>query len=215
MYRHSGMVAAALLVVGLCACGGVIGSGTETSESREVVPFSKIIMNAGMELEVQAGQVPSLVISGDDNVLPVILTEVVGDELKIGVEPDMHIIKQNPLVVRVTTPSLTVLELGSGAQAQVFGVLESDFTTRVGGGSEATVNGRATNLTAEASNGSKLHLTEMMVQDAHLIASSSSLIEARVSGKAQADASSGATIDIRGGAEVEKTETGGAKVTSD
>ncbi|HEY3449505.1 MAG TPA: DUF2807 domain-containing protein [Myxococcales bacterium] len=205
---------AALLVLSLSACGGIIGSGTEASESREITAFSKISLNAGIELQVQAGQVPSLVVSGDDNVLSVITTAVDGDELKIGVEPNTTIIKQKPLVVRVTTASLTALELGGGAKANVSGVLESDFTMMVGGASEATVIGKATNLTAEAAGGSTLHLGEFMVQDAHLIASSSSQIEARVYGTAKADASSGSTITIRGGATVDKTETGGASVTA-
>ncbi|MGC4115914.1 MAG: DUF2807 domain-containing protein [Myxococcales bacterium] len=214
MARHLAVLAAGFVIFGLAGCGGVIGSGTEATQSREVTPFSKISMSAAMELEVQSGPVPSLTISGDDNVLPVILSEVEGDELKISVEPNTTIIKQKPLVARVTTPSLVALGLGGGARARVSGVIEQDLTMMVGGGTEVTVIGRATNLTAEASGGSRLHLTELMVQDAHLIAGSNSTIDARVFGSVKADASSGATIAIRGGASVEKTETGGGKVTA-
>lgn len=136
------------------------------------------------------------------------------DELKVYVEPNTNIIKQKPLVVKVTTPSLTALRLQGKSQAKVGGLLEPELTVVASGGSQAAVTGKAASLTAQASSGARLDLGELLAQDAQLVASSSAQIDARVFGKAKADASGGATITIRGGAEIDKTETGGAKVTS-
>ena len=213
MHRKTAPVIGALFF--LSACTGVIGSGNEATDSRETTEFSRIQVSGGLEVEVQVGKATSVLVSGDDNVLPVVATAVEGEGLTVGIEPNTNVIKQRPLLVIISTPTLAALSLEGGSKATVVDQDAEEFSLVAGGGSEATVTGKAAALTADASGGSKLFLNELLVQTAQLKASGGSQIAARVYAGAHADASDGARIDIRGGAEVEKTETGGARVTSD
>ena len=212
MDRNFGAILTVAALVILSACTGVIGSGKAATDSREVTEFTRISVSNGLEIDVQVGQAPSVVVSGDDNILPVIVTTVDGDELKVATEPNTNLVKQQPLLVTITTPTLVALSLDGGSKAKVAGEVAAALSVLASGGSEATVVGNATALTAEASGGSKLHLDELLAQDAHLIATGSSQIDARVYATAQVDASGGAQVSIMGGAKVDQNVTGGAKV---
>jgi hypothetical protein len=63
--------------------GSVRGSGVIVSQSREVSDFNSIEINYPVELTIQQGNVPSLKVEADDNLLPQLSTRVSGNTLYI------------------------------------------------------------------------------------------------------------------------------------
>ena len=88
------------------------GSGVAKTESREVAQFSEIEVGSAIQLDVTVGEPTSLVVTADDNVLPSVRTEVVGDRLKIYLDTSLS--TNIGVQVKASTPELKSL-VGSGA----------------------------------------------------------------------------------------------------
>src|SRR5438093_6304 len=62
---------------------GIKGSGVLKTEQRPVTGFSRIDVGGIVKLEWRADGAPSLEVTVEDNLLPLLITEVAGDTLKI------------------------------------------------------------------------------------------------------------------------------------
>jgi hypothetical protein len=92
---------------------GIKGSGTIKTEKRELGVFSSVEITGAYEIRITCQQPQSLEIEGDDNILPIIRTEVRDGVLRISNEKDYHVTR--PLVVRITVPDLQrIVSMGAG-----------------------------------------------------------------------------------------------------
>ena len=66
-----------------CSAFGTTGSGPVKTETREVGTFTKVEVSAGIGIDIQIGSAGPLTISAEENILPLILTHLVGDTLLI------------------------------------------------------------------------------------------------------------------------------------
>src|SRR5262245_33132286 len=61
----------------------VRGSGVRTEEDRPVAEFHSVELETSAKVQVEVGSAPSLHISGDDNLLPLVETKVENGVLKV------------------------------------------------------------------------------------------------------------------------------------
>lgn len=109
------------LVVASCSpsCGtgfgsGVRGNGVLKTDDRPLSSFSEIEFDTVGRVNIKIGSPSSVSISGDENLVGLVKTDVRGSRLHIGGKKNLYP-KQN-LVINVTTPTLTVIESeGAGA----------------------------------------------------------------------------------------------------
>jgi hypothetical protein len=228
----NGMLA---LTWALAGCGHVVmGSGAARDETREVAAFCQIAVEGGLKTEIAIGSPAEVVVSGDDNVTPLIKTDVSGDLLTLAPEEMTSFTEKTPLVIRITTPSLTALTLSGGSKARMSGqaAASSTFALEASGGSEATlgisardlaieasggstlcVSGDAVSATVEASGGSRVTASDLPVEEAEVSASGGSEVHVRASQKVKADASGGSQVRVAGTATLEENASGGSSVT--
>src|SRR5260221_4911407 len=62
------------------------GSGNLKNEDRQVSGFKNLIVNGQFTVTISPSENETLTISAEDNILPKIITEVKGDDLKIDFE---------------------------------------------------------------------------------------------------------------------------------
>src|ERR671937_185417 len=67
------------------------GSGHVVEEARTIGEFTGIEVHGVVAADVTAGEAPSLKLSGDDNLLPLIITEVQDGRLIIRTRPNTNI----------------------------------------------------------------------------------------------------------------------------
>lgn len=112
------IAAGALLISGgLAGCGvigpDVKGSGNIKSEMRQVAPFSGVDVEGSADVTVTYGTEQSVTITTDDNILPIITTEVSNGVLKIDATESYS--TSYGVKVAVTIPMLQSIEInGSG-----------------------------------------------------------------------------------------------------
>jgi hypothetical protein len=91
--------------------GIVRGSGDMESEEREVADFNGIYFSGMGNLIIKQGDDESLVIEAEDNILPLIKTEVRGGELHIGFKRGFSIAPTSKIKIYVTMRDLEHIEL--------------------------------------------------------------------------------------------------------
>lgn len=137
--RSSALVFSSLVVFATTACANVTGSGIKRTEARKVAAFTEVEVSGGVRLEVKQGAT-SLTIEGDDNIVPLYSTEVVGDRLHVRRTTTESVRTKQPLVVRVSTPVLERLVASGGVEATVDGATSKRFATELSGGVVLKVN---------------------------------------------------------------------------
>lgn len=103
------LVVASLLIMACCnvlAKERVSPSGNEISNEMSLSNFDKIIVNGSFEVTYEVGSTPGAVVTGSDNLVPLVKVEVEGSTLSIGFKRNVNV-NQNDVVVRVVAPSVT------------------------------------------------------------------------------------------------------------
>jgi hypothetical protein len=207
------LLIAALTVVGTsvgCDLGGTRGDGAVKSETRQVAAFSRVETSAGIGISVQIGPAGTLDVRAQENLLPIILTDVENGTLRL--RSASNYTTTEKVEVIVTTPSLTGIVLSGGSQGRVEGLEEPRFDIDLSGGSRLTATGEATDLALGASGGSSANLEGLSAQTIKVGASGGSTARVRASQRVHGSASGGTTITVLGDAALGVETTGASHV---
>ncbi len=144
----------------------VQGSGVVETRDREVADFGKLLLNIGAEVRVSTAEQGALSITADDNLIPVISTEVTDGTLVIGATRNFSTASRIRIDVRV--PKLTAAAVnGSGAVhlEQASGqVLDLAIT----GSGSIVAKGGVERLSASVSGSGAMHLKELAVDSGEI-----------------------------------------------
>src|SRR3954452_19692731 len=76
-----------LLLCMLSACGSVQGSGNLRTETRSVSGFTAVDLSEQGHLVIEQNGTEGLTITAEDNILPLLTSNVSGDRLVLGTKP--------------------------------------------------------------------------------------------------------------------------------
>ena len=112
------LVAVVAVLLLLTGCSVVSGSGQVRPEARQVSGFTGIELSGEGEVIIEQGGSESLTVEADDNVLPVLTSEVRDSVLRLRTKRRTTVRTRNPIRYRVTLQNLTSIALsGSGSVA--------------------------------------------------------------------------------------------------
>jgi hypothetical protein len=192
------------------------GSGKIVTENRSVGDFTRIDMAVPAILTVRQGASPSLIIEGDDNLLPLIVTNVQNGDLIISYSrPCMR--PSSPILIQATMQDiqgLTLLGSGEIDSSGILSVYHLD-TQLVGSGTmNLSVNATTLNSTITGSGNEQLNGKAATHQiripgsgsvHAFGLNTDSTRIEIIGSGNADVNANSALIIQITGSGSVQYT----------
>src|SRR5437867_2120919 len=93
----------------------VSGSGNPATEERDVGSVREVSLSGIGNLTVREGDVPSLSVTADDNILPLLETETSGNKLTIRTKSGFSIRPSGPINYILTVPKLEKVSVsGSG-----------------------------------------------------------------------------------------------------
>jgi hypothetical protein len=194
----------------LLALAQVQGSGRVVDQARNVPEFSGIHVSAGIQAKISIGN-RSVVIRGDDNIVPLVRTEVHGGRLDIGWEPNTSHTTHSSLQVIISAPRLDDLEASGGAGIEG-GVGSGDaLQIDASGGSHIHVSAERKQIDAHGSGGAVLAL-EGKAEAARLHASGGTVVKAaRLSvGNVEVEGSGGADLSVDANGTVRGSLSGGS-----
>jgi hypothetical protein len=123
------------------ASAATAGSGRAATEARAVAPFEAIAVQGEIELVVRQSDAPSLAVTADDNLLPLLETVVEGGTLKLRFRAGERVRpKTAPKVVVEATRLKAVSAAGSG-NLRLDGLRAPAFALSIAGSSDAVLHG--------------------------------------------------------------------------
>jgi hypothetical protein len=206
----------ALLVLSLFAIGcgmepAIKGSGKMATDNRPVGTFTEVECAISCAVDVKKGEKTSVEFSIDDNLLPLIKTEVVGEKLKV--YSDKNLGPSDGARIVITTPSLSSFEAAGAVTAtieelsgpkmriaiagasEVTGHIAGDaLETEIAGSGELKLDGSAPNLSVSIAGSGDVQAQKLTADDVK--------VEIAGSGKVQVTANKNLNISIAGSGDV-------------
>lgn len=115
------------------------GSGRIVQQNRAVSAFQRVETLGSEDVEVRFGPRPSLVIAADDNILPLITTEVRNGTLKISSRGSYNM--RGPIRVWLTTPNLEAFKTSGSGNVDIQGLRNSRLSLTINGSGDMLVTG--------------------------------------------------------------------------
>lgn len=191
------------------------GNGTIVEDARTLEDFSSINIEGTYSIELAQGE-PGLVIETDENLLPLIQSEVKRNTLQL--KSTENIKGSDGITIRISYPELEKLELGGATKVSHTGTLKgknleieingasmldlamevNKLELEVSGASSVTFEGTANQLQADLSGAGNLDAYDLRVRDANVSLSGVGGAQVYVTDNLQAQVSGVGSIRYKG-----------------
>lgn len=177
---------------------GTSGDGNKVTEPRQVADFTSIRLVGSLDAAVKVGGAPSVRVTIDKNLQPLVTTEVSGGTLVVKVK-DAH--WNGKGMVEISLPVLRAFTIEGSGDATIEGG-QGELTLEIEGSGDLRWTGAATRLDASISGSGDMKLDGTAGQTALSVAGSGDI-------KAGGLTTKGAAVSVAGSGDVELTLAGG------
>lgn len=188
--------------------GGVKGSGTPRTETRNISGFEAIEAGGAVNVEVSVQKDFSVEVEADDNLLEYIKTETRGNTLRIYSQGKIS--PRSRINVKISMPEINSVEISGASNAIVSNVNSDSIKLEASGASKIKIEGVAKNLESEASGASAIDAEALKVESADVEANGASKTIVTAINELKADASGASTIYYMGEPKDVKSKSSGA-----
>ncbi|QVL30443.1 DUF2807 domain-containing protein [Telmatocola sphagniphila] len=202
---------------------GVVGNGVSKTEKRDISSFTELKVDTPCLVEVVEGEKPTLEITADENLLPLLSTSVNGKQLQISAT-DSYSTSQK-IKVKITVKDLQKVEAGSASEVKIENATAKEFVMRLSEASQGswsgtadkitysgdsastgTLKGKALELVANCQSASKLHAFELEAVSVKAISKEASSMEVSPKTSLEASAHSASKVRYHGSPESVKKD---------
>jgi len=206
------LIALTGLVTASCHHGfaDVKGSGKREVQKREVSPFTSISTEGAFNIDVVCQKDVSLEVEGDDNVLPLVSTEVRGNVLRISNTKSYSV--HEPVTLRISVPNLEAISADGAGKIQIANVNNDKLQISSNGAAAVTVAGTTKMIGVDTNGASKIDTHNLRSAHAIVDSKGASKIDLGVCDKIDVNVSGVSHVTYRGDPVVNKTIHGPGKV---
>jgi hypothetical protein len=231
-----------ILYAGALTTGGLIaasmfrekveGSGTPATEDRDVGSVTEVELAGVGNLVLVHGDVPGLTVRADDNILPLLESDISGKKLILRTRSGFDLQPKTPITYTLTVPKLTKLSItGSGGaraeqlsgdalavnitgsgKATLAGVEYKSLTIRLTGSGNATVSGTAETVTTRISGSGEINAEGLKVKTAEVRVSGSGNARVWATDHLKVRVSGSGNIHYKGDPQLEQKVSGSGRV---
>lgn len=206
-------LSAAIMVSG-CATStkSVTGSGTMIDETREVADFSRIELRTMGQVTVTLGEAAGVQLRVEDNLMPLVETNVRGGWLVIESPPNTTLSPTRTIEINVTMPELVEVKLSGAGLIQADGVAVESVTTTIPGSGNVILSGTVDRQTVDVSGAGNYDASALASRDAVVNLSGTGNVVVDVSGTLNATLTGTGNILYSGDPSVTQTGSGTGSV---
>jgi hypothetical protein len=200
------------LVIG-CHHGGlnqVRGSGNRQKQKRDVATFTSISTESAFHIEVVAQQQPSLEIEADDNIIPLILTEVSNNVLQLKSKQGISV--SQPVIIRIAVPNLEGISANGAGKIDVAGLKNEKFELDVNGAPNVNVSGETKLVEIDTNGAATINTDKLRAQRAVVDSRGVSHVEVRAIEQLDVTVSGPSSVVYSGDPVVNQTVNGPGSV---
>lgn len=213
----------------------VRGSGNVISETRNVSGFDTVSISNSGDATISVGDTESLVITAEDNILPLIQSNVVNGRLEIGGKPNSSYSTTRGISYKITVKSLKGVETSGSTDVSVTNTVKADsfsagtsgsgritladlqassITLRTSGSGRIDASGKASSLNATTSGSGEIVAGNLSTGSATVSTSGSGNVTVWVTDTLNAHTSGSGNVRYYGQPNVSRSESGSGRVTS-
>ena len=164
--------------------GGEKGSGTPKTEPRQVPAFAKVELSGAFHADITASAPQAVEISGDDNLVPLVTTDVTGDVLHI--DTSKRVRPKLDLVAKLATPALAAVSVSGSSQLELRGVSGDAFRLEVSGSAQGKAAGATHKLSIHVSGAGSIDASALAAED----------VTVNITGSGDLDVSASGVLDV-------------------
>lgn len=138
----------------ITACNTVRGSGNVETEKRSVNGFNGINLSGSGEVILTQAETESLTIEADDNLLPLLETNVRNGTLYIGSTANTSIMPTKPIIFRVSGPNIDKLAVSGSGEIVAETVTADDLELDINGSGTIAIDQLVADLVTADVSGS-------------------------------------------------------------
>ncbi len=201
------------LIVGCRYAGigpGVVGSGVRKTEKRDVGQFTSISTDGAFSIEVVSQQSLSLTIEGDDNILPLVTTQVLNGVLRISNNRGYSI--QDPVMIKISVPNIDGVSANGAGTIEITGVKNEEFEIESNGTPTIRVSGETKTLRIDTKGAGKIDTQKLRASKADVDSQGVSKVEVFASDELNVTVSGPSTVIYDGDPAVNQTVNGPGSV---
>jgi Putative auto-transporter adhesin, head GIN domain len=182
-----------LLVLPAAACrhgmrSDIRGSGKREIQQRDVAAFTSISTEGTFNIEVVCQKPQSLEVEGDDNILPLVRSEVSNNVLRISVLRSYS--TSEPVTFRISVPDLDGLSVSGAGKIEVSGLKNDKFEIDASGAPTIKVAGNTKVIDIDTNGAAKI--------DTHRLHASRGVVDSKGVSKVDLDVSDQLDVTISG-----------------
>ena len=201
-----------LILFFACSLPGVKGSGKVERENRTIGSFNELHVSGMFDVYMREGNTPSVEVVADDNLLPIIRTELKGSRLKV--YTDENIRSSTKLKLLITYTELEAVYISGAVKLRGKSTIVADhFDINVSGAAEMELDLKVDHLSCDLSGASDMLLTGIanhlridgsgaMNLDAYELETSSAKIDLSGAGECKISVNESLDVDLSGAATV-------------
>lgn len=210
----------------------VKGSGNVISEDRDISGFSKISISGSGNLYIEQGSSESLTIEAEDNIIPLIITELSGDTLIIKLKNRIRLTNYEEINYYLTlkdlgavnksgsvniscpsleTDSLTIKSSGSGS-FEILGLDANDLNIRSSGSGKYIFTGTVGSQEIDISGSGNYDGSGLVSEDCTIKSSGSAEVTVNVTGSLDIEISGSGNIQYIGNPNINSNISGSSKI---
>ena len=186
-----------IVLIVSCYSGKIInGSGNVISESRELQKFNVLELIGSIDVNMTSGNEYSCIVEGDDNLVPLILTEVKNEHLHISVKQSYS--TRIGLVVNIEAPEFEEVSIIGSGDVNLTGIAQDNVSLKISGSGDITADGSVQQLTAVVNGSGDLMLSKLRADYATIMINGSGDAEIWVKQSLTAEINGSGNIEYYG-----------------
>jgi hypothetical protein len=174
----------------------VSGSGKVATDKRDLKGFTSVDVSGVFQVEIVSGKDFSVEVQADDNILPLIETNVSGSTLQIDLKDKAS--TRSDMIVRITAPNIERVETTGASKVTASGIKNDSFSINTTGASKVYLTGETANLDIDVTGASMVDAEQLSAAIANIQASGASKINVNVSGELHSEATGASRIVYSG-----------------
>lgn len=190
--------------------GGVAGSGNSQKQKRDVGSFTSLSTEGAFEIDIVCQKPLSLEIEGDDNILPLVSTEVSNNVLHI--RNTRSYSTSEPIRVRISVPDLEGISTNGGGRIDITGLKSDKFEIDVNGAPTLRVAGEANSVDIDTNGAGKIDTNKLRAANVVVDSKGVSKVDVYASEKLDVTVSGPSNVTYDGDPKVNQSVNGPGSV---
>ena len=149
-----------------CDWNRIRGNGSIKTETRDVAAFEAITCDGGYEVQIDCQQKQSVTIETDENLLPLVKTEVHSNTLRVYTKG--MLLPTNRIRITVSIPNITEFTSNGSVDGDINNINNNALEIGIHGSGKLSMNGKSGNVKIRASGSSKIDATSLISENSDI-----------------------------------------------